>query len=122
MNAAAKKKYNDPTPFHEQRTGTLSGLTRQRERLSTETHRQLHSLVRELGTDINRLLHSSGDSVICNKTLAGMERRSEDIKSRLRTILGSLERPMVHNTISELLGNTARSQEEYGLQETGDNR
>ena len=67
-------------------------LIRQRERLSAETHRQLHSLVSSLAAEIDSW-RDGGDTYeqLDPKRLQGLEKSSSDLKSRLRAILNSLE-------------------------------
>ncbi|MHB1391182.1 MAG: sensor histidine kinase [Thermoleophilia bacterium] len=95
-------------------------LARQRGRLSTDTHRQLHSRVRDLSAEISTLLHSSWEGAISKKTLAGLEQRSNEIKIRLRTILASLEQPPVHTTIPELLRFSSKREQENESAMPGD--
>lgn len=68
-------------------------LARQRERFSSETHRQLHSLVFGLGEDIRELCGRFHNRGIEEKTIKGLEARSNDVKNRLRKTLVSLEEP-----------------------------
>ncbi len=67
-------------------------LSRQRDQLSRETHRQLHSLVNGLSREIASLT-GSRPQLLSGSQLKGIETRSTDLKTRLRTILRSLDEP-----------------------------
>jgi hypothetical protein len=75
-------------------------LTRQRERLTSETHRLLHRLVTGLGEEIRALgvndmesPATAGNRLLDGSRLKKLELRSTDLKTRLRAILKSLEEP-----------------------------
>jgi len=68
-------------------------LARQRELLTTGTHRQLHSRVDAIGRDLQSLLEHNDDHQTIADAIGMLEVRSNDLKTRLRKILRSLDEP-----------------------------
>lgn len=68
-------------------------LARQRELLTAETHRQLYSRVDAIDRDVQSLLEHTGDHQTIAESIAAIEAGSNDLKTRLRKILRSLDEP-----------------------------
>jgi signal transduction histidine kinase len=68
-------------------------LARQRERLTADTHRKLHSRVHAVVLDVRLLSEQLNDPGATTEAIAGLEATSNELKIRLRTIMRSLDKP-----------------------------